>query len=124
MAKKPNTTPSERLHIVKINDLDWGTRLVVPSHLLADLDALLSQCSIMAYDYLSGGCHMLVAKTETAMFDCEVVAPHKCAIVPLEKADMSGDYKLWYNATYDLAGNANNRLIQSFDAWAADKVTE
>ena len=122
MARKPSTPPSERQHLVTINDLDWNSKLLVPSHLISELDALLGKCRIVESQYMTGGAYALADKG-AAGIDTTMARPEKHAFCP-DKPAME-EFVAWHNTTHELQGGSNGRLISTYEEWAATKeVTE
>lgn len=58
MARKPNTLPSERMHLVQLNS-SWGSKLLIPASLLSQFSQLMSLISIVEEEYLQGGAYTL-----------------------------------------------------------------
>lgn len=59
MARKPNTLPSERMHLVQLNNISWGRKLLIPASLLSQFSQLMSLISIVEEEYLQGGAYTL-----------------------------------------------------------------
>ena len=114
MARKPNTPPSERHHLVSIEEYDWSSSLLVPSCLLSALDDLLSQCVLVRKGYLSGGPSTLSVKGPAA-FSSNMAHPEKYAVLNEDEVEA---YTNWHNATHELTP-CKGRLFLSPEEWRA-----
>ena len=127
MARKPaptNGTPAaptmpDRAYLLNIPAFDWNTQMLVPGHLLSQIDALFAEITLVHSQYLDGGAYCLTDKGTARLSVVPAPADTYTLAADSDEAKAFAD---WHNATTKLRGDNNGgKLIATVEAWRADK---
>lgn len=53
------TIPAAPMHLVQLNNINWGSKLLIPGALLSQFSQLMSLINIVEEEYLQGGAYTL-----------------------------------------------------------------
>lgn len=126
MARKPNTLPSERMHLIQLNNIGWGSKLLIPGALLSQFSQLMSLISVVEEEYLQGGAYTL-APTGDVDYGITTVSSTKHVICASKQE--AKEFKAYHDATAAMMEDEDkvvNRPVVSLDEFRnrKEEVTE
>lgn len=127
MARKPNTLPSERMHLVQFNNISWGSKLLIPAALLSQFSQLMSLISIVEEEYLQGGAYTL-APTGDVDYGITTVSSTKHVICSSKQEAKA--FKAYHDAAAEMMKDEDkvaNQPVVSLDEFRTnhkEEVTE
>ena len=110
-------TMPDRAYLLNIPTFDWNAQMLVPGHLLSQIDALFAEITLVHSLVAVGGAYCLTDKGTARLS----VVPAPADAYTLA-ADSDEAFAKWHNATTKLRGDNNGgKLIATVEAWRADK---
>lgn len=93
------TTSEVPMHLIQLNNISWGSKLLIPGALLSQFSQLMSLTSIVEKEYLQGGAYTL-APAGDVDYDITTVSSTKhviCSSTQEAKA-----FKAYHDATAEM----------------------
>lgn len=121
---KPTT--SERMHLIQLNNIGWGSKLLIPGALLSQFSQLMSLTTMVEEEYLQGGAYTL-AQTGDVDYGITTVSSTKHVICASKQE--AKEFKAYHDATAEMMedeGKVVNRPVVSLDEFRnrKEEVTE
>lgn len=125
MAKPSNNqaTPAG-MHLIQLQNISWGSKLLIPSNLLSQFAELMAKIEVVEEEYLQGGAYTIAIVGEPDYGISTVTGKHVfCA--SKKEADA---FRSYHNATFEMLHNddrpSNWPCVSIEEFRSQPKVTE
>lgn len=96
---KHTTTSEVPMHLIQLNNISWGSKLLIPGALLSQFSQLMSLISIVEEGYLQGGAYTL-APTGDVDYGTTTVSSTKHVICSSKQEAKA--FKAYHDATAEM----------------------
>lgn len=96
---KHTTTSEVPMHLIQLNNISWGSKLLIPGALLSQFSQLMSLISIVEEEYLQGGAYTL-APTGDVDYGITTVSSTKHVICSSKQEAKA--FKAYHDATAEM----------------------
>lgn len=93
------TTSEVPMHLIQLNNIGWGNKLLIPGALLSQFSQLMSLISIVEEEYLQGGAYTL-APTGDVDYGITTVSSTKYVICSSKQEAKA--FKAYHDATAEM----------------------
>lgn len=122
------TTSEVPMHLIQLNNISWGSKLLIPGALLSQFSQLMSLISVVEEEYLQGGAYTL-AQTGGVDYGITTVSSTKHVICASKQE--AKEFKAYHDATAEMMEDEDedkivNRPVVSLDEFRnrKEEVTE
>lgn len=106
---KHTTTSEVPMHLIQLNNISWGSKLLIPGALLSQFSQLMSLISIVEEEYLQGGAYTL-APTGDVDYGITTVSSTKHVICSSKQEARA--FKAYHDATAEMMKDGDKAANQ------------